>query len=190
MPNISDALALRATAAAIDTQRRSLPGPASRSRMPDLLAVARQISQLGKLITDLGDEVLFRSAERDRETSTGQVVTSFASALRPVGEAASSLGEVAHQLAFLDRTEHLRNQPDARDAGEAAVRVIDDALDMTGLALREAAGSLHAASAAMSPPSVRLQAARSRSSNTVAVPGPVPPAALTTSSPDRIARSR
>ncbi|MGW9131974.1 hypothetical protein [Streptomyces sp. NPDC055681] len=49
---ISDALALRATATAFDTQRGKLPVPADPHRSPDAVAVARQISEFGELITD------------------------------------------------------------------------------------------------------------------------------------------
>ncbi|MFD5675827.1 hypothetical protein [Streptomyces sp. NPDC127040] len=189
---LSDALAMRATASAFDAQRGKLPVPGDPHRSPDRVAVARQISELGKMITDLGDEVLFRAADQDREGHTARIITSFAAAVRPAGEAASALGAVAHQLSFLDQTEHLRDQPDARDAREAAVRVMDDALGTADVALREAADSLHAASATVSPPSVRFQAARSRSTTAAPAPGPLPPdGALEAAAPqDRIARSR
>jgi hypothetical protein len=188
---VSDALALRAAASAFDAQRGKLPVPTDPHRSPDTVAVARQISELGKLITDLGDELLFRAADQDREVHTARVITSFAAAVGPAGEAASALGAVAHQLSFLDQTEHLRDQPDARDAREAATQVMDDALGMANTALREATDSLHAASATVSPPSVRLHAARSRS--TTAAPAAAPPPAgapAAAAPPDRITRSR
>ncbi|MFE2498403.1 hypothetical protein [Streptomyces scopuliridis] len=188
---ISDALAMRATASAFDAQRGKLPIPGDPHRSPDSVAVARQISELGKMITDLGDEVLFRAAHQDREAHTARVITSFAAAVAPAGEAASALGAVAHQLSFLDQTEHLRDQPDARDAREAAARVMEDALGMADTALREAADSLHAASVTVSPPSVWLQAARSRSTNAAPAPAPSPADASAAAAPlDRIARSR
>ncbi|MEU6405517.1 hypothetical protein [Streptomyces sp. NPDC046985] len=188
---VSDALALRATASAFDAQRGKLPIPGDPHRSPNSVAVARQISELGALISGLGDEVLFRTVDEDQESRSARVITRFAAAVGPLGEAVSALGAVAHQLAFLNQTEHLRDQPDARDAREAAVRVTDDALGAADTALREAADSLHAASATVSPPSVRLQAARSRSataglasaSPSPAVPGAAAPA-------DRIARGR
>ncbi|WP_217559120.1 hypothetical protein [Streptomyces sp. GbtcB6] len=184
---VSNALALRATASAFDAQRGKLPVPGDPHRSPDSVAVARQISELGELITGLGDEVLFRAADQDREVHTARVVTSFSAAVGPVGEAASALGAVAHQLFFLEQTEHLR---DARDAREAATRVIDDALGMADTALREAADSLHAASAALSPPSLRFHAARSRSTTAAPVAAPPPAGAPAAAAPDRIARSR
>jgi hypothetical protein len=189
---ISDALALRAAASALDAQRGKLPVPEDPHRSPDAVAVAHQISELGKLITDLGDEVLFRAADQDRAPHTARVITNFAAAIAPAGEAASALGAVAHQLAFLNQTEHLRDQPDARDAREAAVRVMEDALATADAALRDGANSLHAASATVSPPSVRLRAARSRSATTAPAPGPPPPGVTTAAAApsDRAVRGR
>lgn len=189
---ISDALALRATASAFDAQRGKLPVPADPHRSPDAVAVARQISELGKLITDLGDEILFRAASQDQAPHTARMITNFAAAVEPAGEAASALGAVAHQLAFLNQTESLRDQPDARDAREAAVRVMEDALATADAALHDGANSLHSASATVSPPSVRLQAARSRSTTATPAPGPPPPGTTTAvaSSSDRLAQGR
>ncbi|MET9086104.1 hypothetical protein ABZX77_30225 [Streptomyces sp. NPDC004237] len=189
---ISDALALRATASAFDAQRGKLPVPGNPHRSPDAVAVARQISELGKLITDLGDEVLFRAADQDQAPHTARVITSFAAAVEPVGEAASALGAVAHQLAFLNQTERLRDQPDARDAREAAVRVMEEALATADAALHDGANSLHAASATVSAPSVRLHAARSRSTTATPAMGQLPPGVTTAvaSSSERIARGR
>lgn len=189
---ISDALALRATASAFDAQRGKLRVPGDPHRSPDAVAVARQISELGKLITDLGDEVLFRAANQDQAPHASRVITNFAAAVEPAGEAASALGAVAHQLAFLNQTESLRDQPDARDAREAAVRVMEDALATADAALHDGANSLHAASATVSPPSVRLLAARSRSTTAAPAPGPPPPDVTTAvaASSDRIARGR
>ncbi|WP_327745117.1 hypothetical protein OHO28_38540 [Streptomyces europaeiscabiei] len=189
---LSDALALRATASAFDAQRGKLPVPGDTHRSPDVIAVARQISDLGKLVTDLGDEVLFRAADQDHAPHTARVITSFAAAVEPAGEAASALGAVAHQLAFLNQTESLRDQPDARDAREAAVRVMEEALATAGAALHDGANSLHSASATVSPPSARLQAARRRSATTARSPGSPPPnvATAVAAPSDRIARGR
>ncbi|MCX4773765.1 hypothetical protein [Streptomyces sp. NBC_01285] len=190
----SDISALSAMASAFDAQRGKLPVPGNYRRLPGIVAVAvaRQISELGELITDLGHEVFLRAAAQDHEVHTARVIAGFAAAARPAGEAASALGETAHQLAFLNQTEHLRNRPDAQEAREAAVRVMEDALGSADTALREAAAdSLHAASATVSPPSVRLRAARSRSTTTAPAPQPAPPAATpTAAAPGRIVRGR
>ncbi|MET8325196.1 hypothetical protein [Streptomyces sp. NPDC005181] len=189
---LSDALALRATASTFDAQRGKLPVPGDPHRSPDAVAVARQISELGKLITDLGDELLFRAADPDQAPHTARVITNFAAAVELAGEATSAVGAVAHQLAFLNQTESLRDQPDARDARETAVRVMEEALATADAALHDGANSLHSASTTVSPASVRLQAACSRS--TTAAPAPeLPPPDVTTAvaaPSDRIARSR
>lgn len=189
---LSDALALRATASAFDAQRGKLPVPGDPHRSPDVVAVARQISELGKLVTALGDEVLFRAADQNQAPHTARVITNFAAAVEPAGEAASALGAVAHQLAFLNQSESLRDQPDARDAREAAVRVMEEAL------------ATHAARHCTTEPtpvrrignglspSARLQAARSRSATTARSPGPPPPNVTTAPAApsDRITRGR
>ncbi|WP_183068487.1 hypothetical protein [Streptomyces sp. gCLA4] len=174
---LADALATRATASVFDAQRGKLPVPGDPHRLPGSVAVAQQISELGKLITELGDEVLFRTAHREHGSRTSLVVSSFSAAVRPAGEAAAALGEVAQQLAFLERTEHLHDRPDTRDAREAAGRVIDEALATADMALREAADSLHAASTAISPPSSRLRAALGRTTTAVYEAVPAAPAA-------------
>ncbi|OCC13954.1 hypothetical protein [Streptomyces sp. PTY087I2] len=155
------------------------------------MTVAKQISELGKRITALGDEILFRTASPDLDDHTTRVVRGFAVAVEPAGEVASALGSVAHQLSFLERTEHLRDQPDAMDAREAATLVIGDALGLADASLRDASYSLYAAAAAASPPSRQLRAARSRSTTAAplpaAAPSTVPPAAAASS---RTARGR
>ncbi|MGW1052917.1 hypothetical protein [Streptomyces sp. NPDC002521] len=189
---ISDALALRATASAFDTQRGKLPMPGGPHRSPDVVAVARQISELGKPFTDLGDEVRFRAADQRQASHTARVITNFAAAVEPAGEVASALGAVAHQLAFLNQTDGLRDQPDARAAREAAVLVIEEALATADAAVHDGSNSLHSASATISSPSDRLQTARSRSATTAPALGSPPPGVTTAvaSSSDRFARGR
>ncbi|MFC8010377.1 hypothetical protein [Streptomyces cinereoruber] len=160
--SLSDALAIRAMASAFDAQRGKLPVPGDPHRLPGSIVVAQQISELGKLITELGDEVLFRTVNREPGARTTPAVSGFSAAVRYAGEAAAALGEVAQQLVFLEQTKHLYEQPDARDAREAAGLVIDERLETADTALREAGDSLHAASTTVSPPSSRLRAALTR----------------------------
>ncbi|MFE6101311.1 hypothetical protein ACFVQ4_15230 [Streptomyces laurentii] len=162
---LTDALAIRAMASNFDAQRGKLPVPGDPHRLPSSIAVAQQISELGKLITELGDEVLFRTVNKESGPRTSETVSSFSAAVRPAGEAAAVLGDVVQQFAFLERTDHLPDQPDIRDAREAAGRVIEEALRTADSSLREAADSLHAASTAVSPPSARLRAALGRTTS-------------------------
>jgi hypothetical protein len=70
---------------------------------------------------------------------------------------------------------------------------MEEALATAGAALHAGANSLYAASATVSPPSARLQAARSRSATTAHSPGPPPPGvttAVAAAPSDRIARGR
>ncbi|MFI5917811.1 hypothetical protein ACIA8M_04600 [Streptomyces anulatus] len=188
---VPDARALRSAAENFDALRGTLPIPGDPHRGPDSVTVAQQISEVGKRITALGDEILFRTASPNLDDHTARVISDFAAAVEPAGEVASALGSVAHQLSFLERTEHLRDQPDAMDAREAATLVIDDALGLADASLRNASNSLYAAAAAASPPPRQLRAARSRSTTAAplpaAAPSTVPPAAAT---PSRTARGR
>ncbi|MFF5336903.1 hypothetical protein [Streptomyces sp. NPDC013181] len=172
----SDIRSMRAIAAALDAQRGNLPDLADPLRSPALGDVARQITAVGQLIADMGHETLFADA-RDQEAHAPRVIAGYSAAVGPTSEAASALGRVAEQLAFLDRTEHLRDQPDADDAREAAVGVIDEALGTAQTTLRAAADSLRVAAMTVSPPSVRLRAALSRSTAvpSVTAPDPAPP---------------
>ncbi|WP_405746728.1 hypothetical protein OG422_27375 [Streptomyces sp. NBC_01525] len=79
---VTDALALRAMASAFDAQRGKLPVEGDPHRSPDGVAIARQISELGKLISDLGNDVLFRTADHGREARTLRVIDGFAGAVR------------------------------------------------------------------------------------------------------------
>ncbi|MGW6207473.1 hypothetical protein ACWF9B_28040 [Streptomyces sp. NPDC055089] len=108
---VSDALSLRAMAWEFDAQRGKLPQPGDPNRSPGNITVARQLSDLGKLITDLADEVLHHAAEQNREGRTSSAISDFAAAIGPAGEAASALGAVAHQLSFLDQTEPSATSP-------------------------------------------------------------------------------
>ncbi|MFD7070603.1 hypothetical protein ACFV97_25595 [Streptomyces sp. NPDC059913] len=159
---LSDALAIRATARSFDAQRGKLPVPDDPHRLPSSIGVAQQISELGKLITELGEEVLSRAVGKGRHSPTTLAFSCFADAVRPAGEAATALGEVAKQLAFLERTEHLHERAYTRDARESAGQVISEALGAADAALRDAANTLHSASTAVSPPSSRLRAALGR----------------------------
>ncbi|WP_065483087.1 hypothetical protein [Streptomyces sp. PTY087I2] len=189
---VPDARALRSAAENFDALRGKLPVPGDPHRGPDSVTVAKQISELGKMITALGDEILFRTTSPDLDAHTARVVSDFAAAVEPAGEVASALGSVAHQLSFLERTEHLRDQPDAMDAREVATLVISDALGLADVSLRDASYPLYAAAATASPPPPwQLRAARSRSTNAAPLPAvpasAVPPAAA---APSRAARGR
>ncbi|WP_255306191.1 hypothetical protein [Streptomyces sp. Wb2n-11] len=186
----SDALALRATASGFDAVRGKLPVTGNPDHSLDSVTVARQLSDLGTLITDLADEVLHRAAEQRREGGTAPAVVGFAAAVRPACEAASALGAVAHRLSVLEQAEHLGDESGAKDAREADRLVMGNALGMADKALRETANSLRSASAAISPESVRAQAARSRSTTAAFPSSPAPPPAPAAAPPGRIARGR
>ncbi|MEV0035484.1 hypothetical protein [Streptomyces sp. NPDC050804] len=159
----TDALALRDMASVFDAQRGKLPVLGDPHRSPEPTTVCRRIAELGELITQLSDEVLLRVTDQGRAPHSDRVITGFASAIEPAGDDVAALGVVNHQLAFLAQTEPSHDQADVRDAREASVSVLEDALSLADEALHEAATRLHAASTTLLPPSARLRAALSRS---------------------------
>ncbi|MFF3750548.1 hypothetical protein ACFYYH_08830 [Streptomyces sp. NPDC002018] len=172
----TDALALRDMASSFDAQRGRLPVLGDAHRSPEPTAVCRLIADLGELTTQLSDEVLTRATAPDRAPHSHEVITAFASAVEPAGEAVTALGAVNHQLAVLAQTEPSHDHPWVREARESAVHVIEDALATANNALHDAATWLHAASTTLSPPSVRLRAALSRSHTTASTTPPPAPA--------------
>lgn len=183
----SDALALRATASGFDAVRSNLPVIGDSQRSLDGVTVARQLSDLGTLITDLADEVLHRAAEQNRDGHTPPAIVGFAAAVRPACEAASALGAVAHRLSVLHQSGHLHQEPGAQQVDRL---VMGNPLGAADNALRETADSLRASAAAISLPSVRTQAARSRSTTAAASPAPPSATAPAADPPGRIARGR
>ena len=169
---ITDAMALYTTACAFDSQRRKVPQLADPHRLADLVAVARQSSDLGAMISEMGDEVFFLAFDRAREPHTDRVINGFVAAIAPAGEATAALGSLAQQFAFLNQSEHLRDQPDTAAARVAARQTIEDAILAADSSLAWAAEILHAASASISPPSARMRAALHRSTTTGATPKP------------------
>ncbi|MGW4492339.1 hypothetical protein [Streptomyces sp. NPDC004376] len=183
----SDAAALLATASSFDAVRGNLAIAGDPGRPLDSVTVARQLSAVGMLLAELGDEVLFHAADQRRDGHTGPAVMGFAAAVRPACEAASALAAAAHRLSARDQAKHLGDAP----VPEAYERlVMSNALGIADKALRETSEGLRAAAAAISPSTARADAARSRSTTTTPSPAPPPPAVPTAAPPGRIARGR
>ncbi|MFD4337884.1 hypothetical protein ACFWPP_11925 [Streptomyces anulatus] len=186
----SDALALRATASGFDAVRGKLSVARDRDRPLDSVTVARQLSALGTLLTELADEVLFRAAEQRRDGHTAPAIMGFAAAVVPACQAASALGAVAHQLSARDQAGHLGDEPGAQDACDVDRLVMGNALGMANKALRETSEGLRAAAAAISPSSARTDAARSRSTTAAPSPSPPSPTVSPAAPPGRTGRGR
>lgn len=179
---ISEALALHSMARSFDAQRGKLPHPVDPHDPSDLAAAARQLSQLGALITDLGDEVLFRAVEQDQSPHIGSAINGFASAIRPAGDAVYELSRITRAYAHLAQTEQQHEDPVTAKTREDARKTIEGTLRRFDTALSQAVSSLDSASANISPPSARMRAARSRSTTTP-TSAPSPPSPPTTAIP-------
>ncbi|WP_327175419.1 hypothetical protein OG599_08915 [Streptomyces sp. NBC_01335] len=159
----SDVQDLRALASSIDALRGRLPVVGDLHRAPDRATVGQQISDLGKLITHLGDKLV--------AAPLGGTDTSVPDALYTAGEATSALGNLASQLAFLNETEPQREQPDFREARQDALAAIENSIETADTSLRQTAKILVL--------SAQLKAARSRSTTTATAALPLSQAPAT-----------
>ncbi|MER7750903.1 hypothetical protein [Kitasatospora sp. NPDC097643] len=172
---ISEALLLHATATAIDAQREKLPQVSAPFRLPDPIGVARQTTELGGLIAELGDEYLFRADASAPQEHTTHAAEAFANAIGSVAQAASALGTVAQQLAFVARTANRRGEPGYEDAHTDAGQMIELAVETACDDLAEAAQILRTAASAVSPPpTVQLQRAALARSPGASTASPAP----------------
>ncbi|MDH6145505.1 hypothetical protein P3T35_007560 [Kitasatospora sp. GP30] len=190
---ISEALLLRATATTLDAHRAKLPQVSGPFRLPDPIGVAGQITELGRSITEMGDEYLFRAGAPAPQEHTAHTAEALASAIGSVAQAASALGTVAQQIAFVARTAGKRDDVGYEDAHTVAGQMIEFAVETANDDLAEAAQTLRTAASAVSPPAVQLQrAALARSPGaTATAPAPTATAAPATAAVQRApARSR
>ena len=183
----SESALLRFVGSHFDAQRAKLRVSGDDHRSPDFAAVARQISDLGKIVTSLGDELLSPSANPDRPSGSPRMRTGFTAVLRHAGDAISALGTAAHHL--LDEEAPLRDQRDVEGAEKAAAQAVAEAFSRADAALGDAGDLLHAAGT--STTARRLNAARSQSPAASPLPGPsLPPAPPSTGPANRTARGR
>ncbi|MEU8927981.1 hypothetical protein AB0D10_44985 [Kitasatospora sp. NPDC048545] len=185
-----ESLALRTRANALQQHEALLPatGP---TQIPDAVRIGRQISELGTLIRELGEEFSDRAAKQPAPGHAIPAAMAYAEAIGSLGEASAALGTVAHQLGFLCQTAENRHLPWVREGRKDAVRVIEDAVET---ARDEVHGTrpLNQAALHLSPPpdDLRGQAALSRSTTAAApVPadlaGPAPAPAATAAHTDQ-----
>ncbi|MEV6209565.1 hypothetical protein [Kitasatospora sp. NPDC051914] len=190
---IEESLTLHSHAQALERQKADLPDTGRPFRLPDAAVVSRQISELGCFISEMGDEFLFRATDQPAPEHSVRAASAFADAAEHAGQAASSLGMVAQQLAFFASTAGHRHHPEVRQARKDAAEVIDWAAETAREELQQAVTVLRQTAAIISPPSVdlRQQAALARSA-TAASDGsgalPSPPSAASVAAPVRSQR--
>ncbi|MFC8718043.1 hypothetical protein [Kitasatospora sp. NPDC057198] len=95
---LSVALELTGAAVVLSDLRLGLPSDADPFALPDPAVVGRRITELGALITTMGDAYLRRSAEPAQQ---GFPAEAFAIALNRAGQTVSALGTVGQQLSAL-----------------------------------------------------------------------------------------
>ncbi|WP_405361918.1 hypothetical protein OG535_29125 [Kitasatospora sp. NBC_00085] len=186
---MSEVLLLHSTASVIDDTTRLLPESSSPSFLPDPFEVGRQISELGGLITSMGDEYLLRVDVSPPQEHTARTAEAFAHAVGNVAEAASALGTVSQQLAFFARTAGLHGEPGYAEVRSLITQTIDSAVGRARISLTQAAQGLRTAASTISPPSVRLQQATLARSPAAPTAGPSPASAAASAPPTQRAPS-
>ncbi|WP_441245281.1 hypothetical protein [Kitasatospora sp. McL0602] len=187
---MSETLLLHATAASLDAQRDKLPTVHAPFRLPDPIAVGRQITELGGSIVEMGDEYLFRAEVSAPQAHTVRAAEAFANAVGSVAQAASALGTVAQQLAFVAHTAGKRGEPAYEDAHTIAGETVEFAVETARDDLAEAARTLRTAASAISPPSVQLRRAALARSPAAAFSGAAPTTAAAAAAPAQLVPGR
>ncbi|WP_143686997.1 hypothetical protein [Streptomyces sp. TLI_171] len=141
----------------IDDKRAKLPAGGGPFVLPEPVEVGRQIAGLGRVVAELGDEYLFRAAEPTPQGYTVLAAEAFASAGSSVAQAASALGAVAQQLAFIARTANMHDEPRYQEARALAYGTAEYAVETARDDLAEATQILRAAAAEISLPQVRTR---------------------------------
>lgn len=184
MPVPTDALALFDTAAAIDRLRFQLRALPAAPVTPSLSDISDQVRTLADITTEVADQVSRRLCDGLHTAPAQRAVDAFTTALAPVGEALTELGQLQRDAVFVRTNEAGTHAAQSPDTVELAIEVITESRDSAADILRAAADELRAAAARLTPAASRLQAAaRARSSQipvpqqTAVVPADTPPAA-------------
>ncbi|MFF2819390.1 hypothetical protein ACFVT9_28190 [Kitasatospora cineracea] len=171
------ALLLNAAANMAELQSARLPRMGPGLSWPDSAAVGRQISELGSIVNELGDEYLFLAVASHPAPRADAVLAAeaFANAAASTASAAAALGDVGQQLSALARTAGGRSGPDVDSALGAASDSISACLDRARGGLSNAAKVLRAGAETIAPELVELhQAAYTRAPHATAPQLPPP----------------
>ncbi|GLW58004.1 hypothetical protein [Kitasatospora phosalacinea] len=173
---LSDALDLTGAALALSDLRLELPLTAYTFALPDPAVVGRKITELGGLITTLGDAYLLRATE---PAQRGFPAEAFAIALNRAAQTVSALGTVGQQLSALAALPPgPSGLPGSDYARTLAVTCIDEALQAAHRHLQDGVRVLRDAAADVLPTSARSQQAaltRSLPTAPAKVPASAPP---------------
>ncbi len=154
-----DAKALYEMALRFDTERKRLSFPEHHGRLPNLIDLSQRLSSLSELLTEVSDEVLFRSTGSETAGSRLQAVGLFTAAAVHVRQAIRLVTEAHQQLSALHTADI---SPEAAAQGRIAAAVTDQ-LAEARLAVLTGGFLLHRAAEQHSALSPRVTAARSRS---------------------------
>lgn len=170
-----DAKALYETALRFDTERKLLSFPEHHGRLPSLVDLSQRLSSLSGLLTEVSDEVLFRSTGSKTAGPRLQAVGLFTAAAVHVRQAIRLVTEAHQQLSALHTADI---GPESADRGRIAAAVTDR-LAEARLAVLTGGFLLHRAAEQHGALSPRVTAARNRSAlpvphHAARVPSPPP----------------
>ncbi|MFJ8442850.1 hypothetical protein [Kitasatospora griseola] len=185
----SETKLLHATASALDAQRDKLPRVHAPFRLPEPIAVGRQITELGRSITELGNEYLIRAAAPAPQEHT-VLTAAFGNAVGGVAQAASALGTVAQQLAFIAHSADRRGEPGCEGEHTRAGQLVECAVETARDDLAEASQALRDAATTVSPAPAPLRQAALARSPSAATRNSSPSAMTAPTSPARPALAR
>lgn len=176
MSPAAEALALRVMATAFDALRDHLPSPDPPDRNPDLITISHLVSDFGRTVSDLSDEVLFRAANDNPSDAQQRAMRGFGATMPRAGRALDALATVYQELVFLHWAGHQAPNANLRDGQQDARRVIREQFCEAHDALCDAATGLRLTADRISSPTPRCQAAHIRSPQRAATAGTPPPA--------------
>ncbi|MFB7950136.1 hypothetical protein ACFC6L_35105 [Kitasatospora phosalacinea] len=154
---LSDALELTGAALALSNLRLGLPSDADPFGLPDPAVVGRKITELGALITTMGDAYLLRVTEPAQQ---GFPAEAFAIALNRAAQTVSALGTVGQQLsALIMLPPGPSGLPGSDYTRTLAATCIDEALQAAHHHLQDGVRVLRDAASDVLPASDRLQQA-------------------------------
>ncbi|MEU1299969.1 hypothetical protein [Streptomyces shenzhenensis] len=154
---------LYAVAREFDQLRVQITVPHSPNGLLDLVTASKQLASLTGLVKDLSDEVLFRAVDEDPGLDFGPVIDAYTSAAVPAGRAMENYTEVYAQFGFLRRFAEAPDSADLRDARQAAIRVVQERMELVRNDLQEVSDTLRGAADRLDGTPPRVLAVLSRS---------------------------
>jgi hypothetical protein len=188
MTDLTEALGLYDTAARIDRLHFQLLALPAALDLPSLPAVSEHIRALAEITAGISDHVSHLS-DTLYTTSAQRAADEFSSALSPLGEALTELGQLQNDAVLVHTTAPHTNTAGAADTRELAIEVITEHRDAAANFLQLAARDLRTAATCLAPATGRSQAA-ARAPPFIPTPATTPPTARSSPTPTPVVPAR